>query len=344
MNRRHIVGIILGMLVCTGCSDKRGLQLCEVIEKDLSTNGICKSKILELGDFSKLSFETAYVEVSDEEVQQVVDDIMESYDRLTEYEDKSTVDEGDFVTIEYISRCDGKIVDENSEKTLKVGAGYFDENIEKSLIGAEKGITYSVSGIIPEGEGDLSGKHETTTITVQKICYVESEQLTDEFTKEKFQCDSVEEFYESIKKNRENQKIEAAEHNASISLMNQAIQLCKFDLNEDEVLNKALDIYKDYQSAATTYGADIEEYMALLGYDSSENIYDICYLEADEIIKRELLTGAVAFQENFTADGGEFIKWAENADVSINQVSEEILALEKKEYLENKVVIFLKNQ
>lgn len=153
-------------MLIAGCTGKHTLQICDVLESRLQSSGIKNSKILSLGDFSVLSYEVEDVQLSETELQQAVSDIMETYNRLLDDTQKVIVEKGDFVTIRYESICEGKVIDSNREKVLKVGAGFFDKAIEESLIGALKGETYSIKIVIPEGEGILSGKEETTTITV----------------------------------------------------------------------------------------------------------------------------------------------------------------------------------
>lgn len=331
--KKYCTIFLIYLVVCTGCTSKQELQICDVFKEELESNGVEDSKILSLGDFSVLSYEIEDIELSEDELQQVVDEVMESYNRLLEDTKKTIVEEGDFVTIEYESICEGKIIDSNKEEVLKVGAGFFDPNIESSLIGAKKGKTYSVQITIPEGEGNLSGKEETTTITVKKIQYMEREELTETFVKENYDLDSVEEFYDFLKEQKESQMRQKSEIEANNKLMEQAIRLCEYTLDEDEILKVALNIYEEYEYAAKTYGISVEEYMnSFMGV--TENIYEECFREAKEQVQRELMTGAIAFEKNITGEGEEFDVWMKEKGIAVDGISGEDLQSYKKSYLE----------
>ena len=334
--KRYVVIFLMCLPICSGCTGKRTLQICDVLESRLQSSGIKNSKILSLGDFSVLSYEVEDVQLSETELQQAVSDIMETYSRLLDDTQKVIVEKGDFVTIRYESICEGKVIDSNREKVLKVGAGFFDKSIEESLIGALKGETYSIKIVIPEGEGILSGKEETTTITVEKIQYIEEEKLTDEFVKENYDLDNVEEFYKYVKNQKEFQMRQKNEIEASNRLMEQAIQLCDFALDEDEVLKVALDIYEEYEYAAHTYGISAEEYINTF-MDVSGDVYEECFSEAEEKIKYELMIGAIAYNKNITGGGDDFNIWLEKKNIVSDGVSEEDLQYYKKEYLETVV-------
>ena len=80
--KRYVVIFLMCLPICSGCTGKRTLQICDVLESRLQSSGIKNSKILSLGDFSVLSYEVEDVQLSETELQQAVSDIMETYSRL----------------------------------------------------------------------------------------------------------------------------------------------------------------------------------------------------------------------------------------------------------------------
>ena len=341
--RKYYIIILVCIVTVTGCTNEKALQICSVLEQELLKSGVENSKILKLGEFSDLSYEINEIKLSETEVQQLVNEAMQMYDKLKEDKKKEIVEKGDFVTIEYESVCEGKVIDANNEKTLKVGGGDFDTDIENSLVGAVKGETYCIQIVIPEGEGELAGKEETTTITVKKIQHIEHEELTDAFVKENFELESVEEFYQFLKSNEESQRQRALEIEAQNQLMNQAVQSCKYSLDENEVLQVALEIYLGYEEGAQTYGASMEEYMSTF-MGVTEVIYDACYSEAEEKIKRELMIGAIAFHRNIEGEGNGFNAWLEKKGINLGRdILENTLQEYKKTYIETSVKEYLIN-
>ncbi len=341
--RKTIILIILTvMLFLVGCRYERSLQICAVFEQELLDEGVVNSKILKLANFSKLKFEISEVRLSKEELQSYVNEVVESYDELLENKKKMVVEKGDFVTIAYESVCEGKVVDENSQKVLKVGAGFFDEEIEESLIGAKKGETYSIQIRIPIEVEKIGVNIETTTITVKKIQYIKKAKLTDAFVKEHYGLENVEEFYCFLKEKREEQIRQAEEINARNAFIKKAMEGCQYVLDEKEILKIGADIFREYEYAAKSYGISVEEYMSNF-IDVSGDIYEECYREAEGRVKRRLMLGAIAYAYNIKEEGEEFDIWAREHNLNLSGISEKELREIKKSYVEATVEKWLFN-
>lgn len=289
-----------------------------------------------------LTYDVRNIEVTDEEIQQLFDDIIEFHNTLQEDKEKTTVEEGDFVTISYEVRCGGKLLESVENKVLQVGAGNFDKNIESKLIGAQKGTPYSIDIPKSSEEEKLEEEKKIIIFTVEKIQYMESVEITDDFIKEKFGANSVNEFYEQLKETRKKNKKKAAEMEGVNQLLIQAIEKCDYSLDENEILDLSLDIYNSYSDAAKFYGISLEEYTQTF-MDVSGSIYEECYSEAEEKIKKGLLIGAIAFEENISEKGGDFEKWAEEKEIKLDILSEEVIQDYQIEYVKTKVEEYLKD-
>jgi len=182
MKYRFLIYIII-IFFLTGCRVQNDLVISNLFQNKLEEDGVKKSKILKMGDFSMLTYDVRDIEVTDEEIQQLFDDIIEFHNTLQEDKEKTTVEEGDFVTISYEVRCGEKLLESVESKVLQVGAGNFDKNIESKLIGAQKGTPYSIDIPKSSEEEKLKEEKKIIIVTVEKIQYMESVELTDDFIK-----------------------------------------------------------------------------------------------------------------------------------------------------------------
>ena len=166
------------------------------------------------------------------------------------------------------------------------------------------------------------------------------EELTDEFVKTNYDLSSVDEFYRYLKETKELQLNQDAKMEAENQLFERAVQLCNYDLNEEEVLAVAIEIYDDYSNIAVASGVSVESYMQeLLLISNLDDVYEECYNEAEEKIKYELLIGAIAYRENINVEEDKCFFETED----INSESMEVMK-SKINYLGMKVKEYLLNE
>ena len=100
---------------------------------------------------SKLKFETTEVEVTDEDIQTVIDRLMESQVKY-EIEDGRVAEKGDQVTIDFVGFIDNEPFEggKGEGAALVLGAGQFIPGFEDQLIGKKTGDDCTVDVTFPE--------------------------------------------------------------------------------------------------------------------------------------------------------------------------------------------------
>ena len=100
---------------------------------------------------SKLKFETTEVEVTDEDIQTVIDRLMESQVKY-EVEDGRVAEKGDQVTIDFVGFIDDEAFEggKGEDAPLVLGAGQFIPGFEDQLIGKKAGDDCTIDVTFPE--------------------------------------------------------------------------------------------------------------------------------------------------------------------------------------------------
>ena len=153
-------------------------------------SGITASDYVELpADYSALTVEVEpAAEVTDEEVENWIDSQRESRKELQEITNRSVVQEGDVVNIDYVGRIDGEEFDGGSAEgyNLEIGSGSFIEGFESGLIDQRVGDTVTLELTFPENYGDTTkaGVDAEFDVTINSIQQYVVPDLTDDFVAE----------------------------------------------------------------------------------------------------------------------------------------------------------------
>ena len=176
--RKNIIFLLatIVLLLFDSCARKRDLIHADV-EQYMQLKGIVGCTIV-LPEKFELKYKEKECIVSQKEIEDGIEDELESYNELIELLDKTIVDEGDFVKISYKSYCEGKLIHESESELLKVGAGFFNKDLEEKLVGAKKGEKFTVFLKIPKEakNKEITGREEKIEIIVNHIYFMQGEQ------------------------------------------------------------------------------------------------------------------------------------------------------------------------
>ena len=169
----------------------------EVAEKEEWMNdptaylsGITASDYVDLpADYASMTVEVEPVtEVTDEEVEAMIDQQRQAKRELQEVTKRNKVQEGDVVNIDYVGRIDGEEFDGGSAEgyNLEIGSGSFIDGFEDGLIGQKVGETVTLELTFPENYADSTkaGVDAEFDVTINSIQQYEVPKLTDQFVTE----------------------------------------------------------------------------------------------------------------------------------------------------------------
>jgi trigger factor len=147
-----------------------------------------------IADYRALTFERRIVGVRDEEIDNALEQRRERHAALETIEGRS-VQEGDFVIIDYQGVMDGKSLQgaEGTNVSLEVGAGVFLPEIEQGLVGMEQGDEKSIFVSFPDDyrETRLAGQRAEFQVKLSEIKKKVLPELDDEFAQAYEEADSL---------------------------------------------------------------------------------------------------------------------------------------------------------
>ena len=127
---------------------------------------------VELGEYKGLEVSLGTYEVKDEDVKSRIESILTSYP-VYEDLDKDTVEDGDFVNIDYEGIKDGEAFNGGTAEgaVLEIGSNSFIDGFEEGLIGKKVGEKTDLNLTFPEDyqNEELAGQEVVFHVTVNKI-------------------------------------------------------------------------------------------------------------------------------------------------------------------------------
>lgn len=259
--------------------------------------------------------------------------------KLVEVTDRTVVEEGDTVNIDYTGYKDGVPFDRGAatDEKLTIGSGTFIPGFEDGLIGKEAGETVMLDLTFPADykSEEMAGAEVTFEVVINGIYVSEpQEQLTVEFINEVVQSDfsTVEEFKEYIYNWYYDEAVSANESELVEAIPQAIMANCIFKEPPEKMVERFCDIQLDYlttQLAArgtdlntymkTYYGMDQEEYMQMIKEDSAR------------VARQYIMYQAIADAENLNPTEEEIVQMMEEQAAAYGCASAEELKEEMGE-------------
>ena len=276
-----------------------------------------------LGEYKGVKYTPMSTEVTEEEIQERLDKFVSSYKSKTEVTDRTTVQMGDVVDIDYEGLKDGVAFEggTGTKADLWIGSGTFIPGFEEALVGHEKGESFAINVTFPENySGDLAGADAVFNITLNGLYYYKYPELTDDFVAERSSCKTVAEYTDYVKAQIKSEKEEEAELAKQDELAKKVIESSTFNVDLTEEMEKTLANLKNYNDSIymNAYGVDGAGYY-YLAYGIPSDQYE-SYLRSmtDFSVKYEYIRSAIVEAENFTVTDDEIDELAANLMLQYN--------------------------
>ncbi|MBE6639312.1 MAG: hypothetical protein E7616_07675 [Ruminococcaceae bacterium] len=186
---------------------------------------------------------------------------MANYAKFTEVTDRTDVQKGDKVNIDYVGKMDGEEF-EGGKGTydLIIGSNSFIAGFEEGLIGVQNGATVDLNLTFPDpypNNEELSGKPVVFTVTVNKISAPEA--YTDEMVKGITGYETIAEFEEYLKKTIvTDMMFKQLTENSKVENIPQAIKDAYYNAYIEDMIN--------YMASMGMTVTDKEQIINLMGY------------------------------------------------------------------------------
>ena len=303
MNKKKFMVIALSALMAVsviGCGTKSEDQASEsAAQSEQKTYDVAKYVTLPAYKNMDVTVSGTY-EVTEDDVRDYVNNMCSYY---PEYEDtdKTVVENGDCVDIDYEGKKDGVAFDGGTAQgyVLEIGSGTFIDGFEDGLIGVKVGETVDLNLTFPENyqSEDLAGADVVFTVTVNKIKTkkeINYDTMTDEYVKSKLKSDSVEAFkgeVENYLKSQNESKKTTAQRQA---VLEQLVAGAKIAV-PDGLLEQKVDQYlQQIENQNCSDGTSIDDYLTKNYQMTKDEFTSEMTKQMETTLEQELVLEAIA--------------------------------------------------
>ena len=334
---------VLALLLCvstaismTGCGSKgESVEATEAVENTESTEEVPAvplaqydlkgSDYVTLCDYSAIPVTiSGDYDVTDQDVLDYVEKIFtQGGPFYTADPDKTTVEEGDIVNVDYVGKLDGEAFQGGTAENQNIdvsnnssasGTSYID-GFTDGLLGASVGDVIDSNVTFPEdyNNEDLAGKEVVFTFTVNSIQKeVTMDTMDDEFASKQFGADSVDGVYKQVRQYLESSAESTHKNDIYSALEDYLLENCTVDMPADyrsDVIEAIRANFIDRYCSGDE--SQMETVLSSYGY-TEESIEQEWSDSVESSIKLELIVKAIAEKEDIQIDDTEFENYVNN--------------------------------
>ncbi len=287
---------------------------------------------VELGEYKGLEYEEPSNEVSEEEVDQAIEQQRQQNAELI-VKEEGTVEKGDTAVFDFEGFIDGEPFEggkaENHE--LEIGSGQFIPGFEDKMIGMKAGEEKDIEVTFPENyqAENLKGKDAVFKVKLHEIKVKEVPELTDDFVKDldKENIENVADLKADTRKNLEDEKAKTNKNKAIDFAVDQASQNAKMTIADEMVDEEKKRMMDNTKRQAQQYGLDLDTYLQLTGMDK-EQFEEKMKEDARKSIRYNLTIDAISKEENIDATDEEienkYEELAKQHNMDVEQVKTQV--------------------
>lgn len=254
-----------------------------------------------LGEYKGLEVKKLSTEVTDEEVEEQIQNLL---NRKAEYDIKEDepIVEGDIAVIDFEGFLGDEAFEggEGEDYPLEIGSGQFIPGFEEQLVGLKAGESKDIQVTFPEEyhAEELAGKDTTFKVTVKEVKTKVLPELNDEFAKEADpEVESVEELRNKIKEQLAEQKKNEAESTLHDELVEKAAENAEMEIPEAMIHNEIHRMIDEFAQRLQMQGISLDLYYQFSG-QTEEDLHEQFREDAETRVRISLTLEAIAKAEN----------------------------------------------
>ena len=221
-----------------------------------------------LGKYKGVKIDKVETEVTDEEINEVLERERENNGRTKSVEGRPVQDK-DTAVIDFEGFVDGVAFEggKGENYDLVIGSHSFIDNFEEQLIGKNIGEETEVNVTFPEAyhSAELAGKPALFKVTIKDIKEKELPELDDEFASEVSEFDTLAEYKEDIKKNLTERKEKEAKDKKEMAAIEAVIADAAMEIPDVYVQTVQRQMVDEFAQRIQMQGLSMEQYLQLTG-------------------------------------------------------------------------------
>lgn len=308
MKLRKLSAVLIGAMclsLLSGCGAGSDAKISKDMKKKYNS-------YVTLGDYSKIEYTAQHTEVTDEDIQMDIDNLLKSKTEKAKVTDRVAT-MGDSVNIDYVGSVDGVEFDGGNTKgqgaDLVLGSKSYIDTFEEQIAGHKPGETFEVNVTFPDpyqGNADLSGKKAVFKTTLN---YIQGDDIVPEFNDEFVAANTdyktVADYKQAMREKHEenNSNSDAQANNEAI--INAVIESSAVGKYPEQEMQDRIDlIVSGMQETAESNGIDLSTMLAYYGYDADSFMTQISD-NVKSYFTRRIVVCAIAYKENITCSEDE---------------------------------------
>ncbi len=281
-----------------------------------------------LGKYKGITVTKIDVTVTDEEVEEAVEQERKRSARTVSVED-GTVADGDTAVIDFEGFVDGEAFagGKGENYSLEIGSHSFVDTFEEQLIGKACGEELEVNVTFPENyqEESLAGKPAMFKVKIHEISRKELPEADDEFAQDVSEFDTLSEYKEDIKKKLAEQKEANARRTKEDEAVRKIADAAKMELPEPMIEMQIESMIEEFAQRISQQGLRFEQYMQFSGV-TMDKLKEQVRPDAISRIKSSLVLEQIAEEEKIEVTEedieAEMEKLASAYDMELDKIKE----------------------
>ena len=253
-----------------------------------------------LGKYKGIKVEKKEYPVTEEAVQEHLNEMAEKNARIVTADKRRKLKEGDTAVIDFEGFVDGVPFEGGKAEghSLEIGSGAFIPGFEEQLVGMKFDEEREIKVTFPQEyfSEELAGKEATFKVKLHEIKVKELPEMDDEFAKDVSEFDTLEELKEDIKEHIEEENTAKAKYEEEEEAIKQVLDATEIKIPQVMIENEIDAYIHDMEHRLSHQGFNLEGYLELIGKTMEEMRKE--YAEkAEKNVKTRLVLEAIFEKE-----------------------------------------------
>ena len=258
-----------------------------------------------LGQYKGLEAPKAEVNVTDEDVENRLNEMADRNSRLVSVERE--IQKGDTADIDFEGFDNGVAFDGGKGENfdLEIGSGSFVPGFEDQLVGMKAGEEKDIDITFPENyTPELAGKPVVFHVKVNEVKHKEVPAIDDEFAKDVSEFDTLEELKADTRKKLVEDREAAAQRAFEDALMQKVADGIQADIPDEMVDVQAQQMMENFQQQLAAQGIPFDQYLKMTN-TTEDDFKKQAHDPAVQQVRMDLAVAALVKAENLEATAQE---------------------------------------
>lgn len=291
----------------------------------------------ELGNYKGIEVTKVENNVTEDEVDLKLKEMLDRNSRLVSVEDKA-LESGDTAVIDFEGFDNGVAFEggKGENYNLVIGSNTFIPGFEDQLIGKKAGEELKVEVNFPEEYHveALAGKPVVFEVKVNDVKVKEVPELDDEFAKDASEFDTLAELRADVKAKLQEEAKKAAEVELKNTIVEKVAENTEIDVPESMINNQINNMLNDLNYQLQYQGLSLQHLLEMTGR-TIEQLREERREDAKKLVKSSLVLEAIADAEKIEVSDEEFNQELEKMASAYNMEVEKIKSSLRPEDIED---------